>query len=175
MRFEFEPAPALESLALYSCGEMRLAHWYRCASAHYIEPVIKHSYTVPANDEARHARVYWDYMRKAIARGGKDAFRAFSKIGVHYDQCLPESCDASDKSTSTRISIPTTPSMGDYPIQLGWKSSSTKISESTGWENKVEGAILMNLSWAFGETFGSSHNLRRFSKKLKSTEMNAGL
>jgi len=32
VRFEFDPAPALETLMLHFCGEIRLNHWYRCAS-----------------------------------------------------------------------------------------------------------------------------------------------
>jgi hypothetical protein len=32
VRFEFDPAPALETLMLHFCGEIRLNHWYRRAS-----------------------------------------------------------------------------------------------------------------------------------------------
>ena len=33
VRFEFEPAPPLETLMLHFCGEIRLNHWYRRAEA----------------------------------------------------------------------------------------------------------------------------------------------
>ena len=33
VRFEFDPAPALETLTLHFCGEIRLNHWYRRAEA----------------------------------------------------------------------------------------------------------------------------------------------
>jgi hypothetical protein len=32
VRFEFDPAPALETLMLHFCGEIRLNHWYRRAA-----------------------------------------------------------------------------------------------------------------------------------------------
>ena len=32
VRFEFDPAPPLETLMLHFCGEIRLNHWYRCAA-----------------------------------------------------------------------------------------------------------------------------------------------
>jgi hypothetical protein len=44
VRFEFEPAPALETLMLHFCGEIRLNHWYRRASEWHTEPVIKQIY-----------------------------------------------------------------------------------------------------------------------------------
>ncbi len=44
VRFEFDPAPALETLMLHFCGEIRLNHWYRCAAEWHTEPVIKHIY-----------------------------------------------------------------------------------------------------------------------------------
>ena len=54
VRFEFEPAPALETLMLHFCGEIRLNHWYRRASEWHTEPVIKHIYNQLSQDEARH-------------------------------------------------------------------------------------------------------------------------
>ena len=32
VRFEFDPAPAMETLMLHFCGEIRLNHWYRRAA-----------------------------------------------------------------------------------------------------------------------------------------------
>ncbi|MBS0307792.1 MAG: ferritin-like domain-containing protein, partial [Proteobacteria bacterium] len=54
VRFEFDPAPALETLMLHFCGEIRLNHWYRCASDWHTEPVIKQIYKIISQDEARH-------------------------------------------------------------------------------------------------------------------------
>ncbi len=52
VRFEFDPAPALETLMLHFCGEIRLNHWYRRASEWHTEPVIKAIYETLARDEA---------------------------------------------------------------------------------------------------------------------------
>ena len=41
VRFEFDPAPPLETLMLHFCGEIRLNHWYRRAAEWHTEPVIK--------------------------------------------------------------------------------------------------------------------------------------
>ena len=61
VRFEFDPAPALETLMLHFCGEIRLNHWYRRAAEWHAEPVIKRIYELIARDEARHAGAYRDY------------------------------------------------------------------------------------------------------------------
>ena len=66
VRFEFEPAPALETLMLHFCGEIRLNHWYRRASEWHTEPVIKHIYTTLSQDEARHGGAYLRYMKRAL-------------------------------------------------------------------------------------------------------------
>ena len=41
VRFEFDPAPPMETLMLHFCGQARLNHWYPCASDGHAEPVIK--------------------------------------------------------------------------------------------------------------------------------------
>src|SRR3546814_1393899 len=86
VRFEFDPAPALETLMLHFCGEVRLNHWYRRASDWHTEPVIKAIYKIIAQDEARHAGAYLRYMKRALIHPGREfghnARIAFSKIGV---------------------------------------------------------------------------------------------
>ena len=82
VRFEFDPAPALETLMLHFCGEIRLNHWYRRASQWHTEPVIKQIYTRLSQDEARHGGAYLKYMKQAIARFGLEAKSAFAKVGV---------------------------------------------------------------------------------------------
>src|SRR5690606_40666356 len=86
LRFEFDPAPAMETLMLHFCGEIRLNHWYRCAAEWHTEPVIKAIYQIVAQDEARHAGAYLRYMRRALKLGDEQAELetrlAFSKIGV---------------------------------------------------------------------------------------------
>src|SRR5258706_2912245 len=82
VRFHFDPAPALETLMLHFCGEIRLTQWYRRAAAWHTEPVIKRIYETLAGDEARHAGAYFKYMRRAIERMGDEAKIAFAKIGI---------------------------------------------------------------------------------------------
>src|SRR4249919_1332071 len=82
VRFDFDPAPALETLMLHFCGEIRLNHWYRRAAEWHAEPVIKRIYELIARDEARHAGAYLRYMKRALERFGDEARRAFTKLGV---------------------------------------------------------------------------------------------
>ena len=98
VRFEFDPAPALETLMLHFCGEIRLNHWYRRAAEWHTEPVIKHIYETLARDEARHGGAYLRYMKRAIEqvrrRGARplrqgrraDGQRAPHRAGAAPDQ-----------------------------------------------------------------------------------------
>jgi hypothetical protein len=72
VRFEFDAAPALETLMLHFCGEIRLNHWYRRAAEWHTEPVIQAIYETLARDEARHGGAYLRYMKGATkARGAR--------------------------------------------------------------------------------------------------------
>src|SRR5512134_3483538 len=82
VRFEFDPAPRLETLMLHFCGEIRLNHWYRRASEWHTEPVIRRLYLLVSEDEARHGGAYLRYMRRALERSGDEARAAFAKLGV---------------------------------------------------------------------------------------------
>ena len=73
VRFEFDPAPPLETLMLHFCGEIRLNHWYRCAAQWHTEPVIRKIYDLISRDEARHGGAYLRFMKRAIERGGDEA------------------------------------------------------------------------------------------------------
>src|ERR1700740_2639311 len=50
VRFEFDPAPAHETLMMHFCGEIRLNHWYRRAAEWHTEPVIKRIYETLSRD-----------------------------------------------------------------------------------------------------------------------------
>ena len=80
VRFEFDPAPPLETLMLHFCGEIRLNHWYRRAAEWHSEPVIKHIYRTLSQDEARHGGAYLRYMKKYLAQFGDSAKAAFALI-----------------------------------------------------------------------------------------------
>ncbi len=82
VRFDFDPAPPLETLMLHFCGEIRLNHWYRRAAEWHTEPVIKHIYTTLSQDEARHGGAYLRYMKRAMEKFGDEARSAFTKVGV---------------------------------------------------------------------------------------------
>ena len=82
VRFHFDPAPALETLMLHFCGEVRLNHWYRRAAEWHTEPVIKRIYDLISRDEARHAGAYLQYMKRAVATHGDEARAAFARTGM---------------------------------------------------------------------------------------------
>jgi len=82
VRFQFDPAPRLETLMLHFCGEIRLNHWYRRAAEWHTEPVIKSIYRLLSQDEARHGGAYLRYMKKYLVILGDSARAAFAKIGV---------------------------------------------------------------------------------------------
>src|SRR5258706_10198952 len=82
VRFEFDPAPALETLMLHFCGEVRLNHWYRCAAEWHTEPVICHIYQLLSQDEARHGGAYLRYMKKHLGELGGTPGAAVARIGV---------------------------------------------------------------------------------------------
>ena len=99
VRFEFDPAPPLETLMMHFCGEIRLNHWYRRAAEWHTEPVIKHIYEPISRDEARHGGGYLRFMKRAIERAAPRSSAAFAKMGVlmasspHLaSRCTPPTC-----------------------------------------------------------------------------------
>src|SRR4030095_3084195 len=90
IRFEFDPAPPLETLMLHFCGEIRLNHWYRRAAEWHSEPVIKHIYRTLSQDEARHGGAYLRYMKKYLAQFGDPARAAFDRHSSTASRSLPE-------------------------------------------------------------------------------------
>lgn len=168
VRFEFDPAPPLETLMLHFCGEVRLTQWYRRASEWHTEPVIKQIYDTLSRDEARHGGAYLKYMKRAIDKFGVVARQAFSKIGVlmvsggragkplhptnlHVNQALfPRD------TVQSRLPDP------DWLER--WLD--TQIQFSREWEERVMGGILRNLSSLFGQDFKTVTELNRYRKSL---------
>ena len=72
VRFEFDPAPPLETLMLHFCGEIRLNHWYRRAAEWHTEPVIKHIYEPQPRRGAPRRRLP-RYMKRALEPIGDEA------------------------------------------------------------------------------------------------------
>ncbi len=86
VRFEFDPAPALETLMMHFCGEIRLNHWYRRASEWHTEPVIKAIYTRLSQDEARHPKRGARGQKRVCQSGRAHGQRAAHQPGAAPDQ-----------------------------------------------------------------------------------------
>ena len=168
VRFPFDPAPALETLMLHFCGEIRLTQWYRRASEWHTEPVIKKIYDTISKDEARHAGAYFRYMKRAIEKVGGEAKLAFAKIGV-----LMASSGKSGKPlhpTNLHVNKQLFPNdtvqsrLPDPEWLERWLD--TQIQFDKVWENRVVNGILKQLSGLFDRSFETSTDLNRFRKEL---------
>jgi len=166
VRFEFDPAPPLETLMLHFCGEIRLNHWYRCAAEWHTEPVIKFIYKIISQDEARHGGAYLRYMKKAIGEVGDTARAAFAKIGV-----LMASARRTEKPlhpTNLHVNKELYPKdtvqsrLPDPNWLEAWLDK--QISFDSEWEKKVVERILHNLSVLFENTFETVQDLNRYRK-----------
>jgi hypothetical protein len=168
VRFEFDPAPALETLTLHFCGEIRLNHWYRRASEWHTEPVIKQIYKVLSQDEARHGGAYLRYMKKYLAELGDTARAAFAKIAV-----LMASARRTDKAlhpTNLHVNEALFPRdtvqsrLPDPQWLEHWLDQQIKFDAL--WETKVVERILHNMSLLFERSFASVQELNRYRKEV---------
>ena len=168
VRFEFDPAPALETLTLHFCGEIRLNHWYRRASEWHTEPVIKHIYKLLSQDEARHGGAYLRYMKKYMGDLGDTARAAFAKIAV-----LMASAKRTAKAlhpTNLHVNQALFPRdtvqsrLPDPEWLERWLDQQIKFDEV--WETKVVERILHNMSLLFERSFGSVQELNRYRKEV---------
>lgn len=168
VRFEFEPAPPLETLMLHFCGEIRLNHWYRCASEWHTEPVIKQIYTQLSQDEARHGGAYLRYMKRAIGKSGNEAKAAFAKVGVlmasarRTSQALHPTNLHVNKSLFPRDTVQSR--MPDPEWLEHWLD--TQIKFDAVWETRVIDRILHNLSLLLGQPFKTVQQLNHYRKEL---------
>jgi hypothetical protein len=168
VRFEFDPAPPLETLMLHFCGEIRLNHWYRCASDWHTEPVIKQIYKIISQDEARHGGAYLRYMKRSLEQIGDHAREAFAKIGVLM---------ASARRTSQALH-PTNLHVNKdlFPLDTiqsrlpnpDWLEHwlDQQIQFDATWESKVVERILHNLSLLMERSFASVQDLNRYRKEI---------
>jgi hypothetical protein len=166
VRFEFDPAPPLETLMLHFCGEVRLTQWYRRAAEWHGEPVIRRIYGLVSEDEARHGGAYLRYMHRALERWGDEARGAFAKVGV-----LMASSGLSGKPlhpTNLHVNRSLFP---DDTVQSrlpdpGWLERwlDEQIRFDRECEQRVVRAMLRSLSALFGETFETVRDLSRYRR-----------
>jgi hypothetical protein len=168
VRFEFDPAPRLETLMMHFCGEIRLNHWYRRAAEWHTEPVIRAIYRLLSPDEARHGGAYLRYMKKALVEVGDTARAAFARIGV-----LMASAKRTEKAlhpTNLHVNqslFPNDTVQSRLP-DPGWLERwlDEQIRFDKEWETKVVERILHNLSLLFERTFASVQDLNRYRKEI---------
>ena len=172
VRFEFDPAPPLETLMLHFCGEVRLNHWYRRAAEWHTEPVIKAIYNVIAQDEARHAGAYLRYMKRALTQRGSDiatqARMAFAKIGVLMASAhrTPQALHPTNLHVNKDM-FPHDTVQSKLP-EPGWLERwlDHQIHFDKDWEGKVSARILHNMSLLMDSSFNTVQDLNRYRKEL---------
>jgi hypothetical protein len=166
VRFEFDPAPALETLMLHFCGELRLTRWYRRAAAWHTEPVLKHVYGLISGDEARHGGAYLRYMQRALEQEPAAARAAFSRIGV-----LMASGGRGGKPlhpTNLHVNKALFPNdtvqsrLPDPAWLERWLDEQIRFDAAC--EERVVRAILRSLSALLGESFDTVRDLNRYRK-----------
>jgi len=167
VRFQFDSAPILDSLALHFCGEVRLNQWYRCAAAHHTEPVIQHLYNTLAADEARHARAYYAYMKKALNTNYEHAANAFTKIGVlmcnsRLNKAMHPTNLHVNKQLYPRDSVNSR--LPDTQWLKQWLDHEICFDET--WEERVEKGILGNYSSLFSRNFSNAKDIRQLRAEL---------
>jgi hypothetical protein len=168
VRFDFDPAPALETLMLHFCGEIRLNHWYRRAAEWHTEPVIRAIYETLARDEARHGGAYLRYMKKALLKFGDEARAAFAKVGVlmasarRTAQALHPTNLHVNSSLFPRDTIQSR--LPDPRWLEQWLDRQIRFDAT--WEEKVVRRILHNLSLVLERPFASIQELNRYRKEL---------
>ncbi len=167
VRFEFDPAPALETLMLHFCGEIRLNHWYRRAAEWHTEPVIKTIYETLARDEARHGGAYLRYMKRALVRCGDEARAAFSKVGVLMASARRTAQAMHPTNLHVNTSLFPRDTVQSRLPDPAWLEQwlDQQIQFDSTWENKVVERILHNLSILMDRSFKTVQELNRFRKE----------
>ena len=168
VRFEFDPAPPLETLMLHFCGEIRLNHWYRRASEWHTEPVIKAIYTKLSQDEARHGGAYLKYMKRAIQNLGLEAKSAFAKVGVLMASARRTAQALHPTNLHVNKALfpnDTVQSRLPNPQWLEhWLDQQIKFDDV--WETKVVERILHNMSLLLERSFGTVQELNKYRKEI---------
>ena len=168
VRFEFDPAPPLETLMLHFCGEIRLHHWYRRAAEWHSEPVIQAIYGIISRDEARHGGAYLQYMRKALTDVGDQARAAFAKVGVLMASARRTAQALHPTNLHVNRALFPNDTVQSRLPEPNWLEHwlDQQIRFDASWEGKVVDRILHNLSLLFGRPFENVQALNRYRKEL---------
>lgn len=168
VRFRFDPAPALETLMLHFCGEIRLTQWYRRASDWHTEPVIKKIYDIVSKDEARHAGAYFRYMKRAIEKVGAEASLAFAKIGVLMASSGKSAKPLHPTNLHVNKSLFPNDTVQSKLPNPDWLEHwlDNQIVFDKVWESRVVNGILKQLSQLFNRSFATSTDLNRYRKEI---------
>lgn len=168
VRFEFEPAPPLETLMLHFCGEIRLNHWYRRAAQWHTEPVIRAIYDFISRDEARHGGAYLRYMKKAVSEAGDAARAAFSRIGVLMTSARRTSRALHPTNLHVNRTLFPNDTVQSRMPEPGWLERwlDEQIRFDADWEQRVIERILHNLSLLFGRSIDTAQELNRYRREL---------
>jgi hypothetical protein len=172
IRFEFDPAPPLETLMLHFCGEIRLNHWYRRASEWHTEPVIKQIYATLSQDEARHGGAYLRYMKRAIGKFGNEAKVAFAKVGVLMASARRTTQPLHPTNLHVNKAMFPNDTIQSKLPDPAWLEHwlDKQINFDAGWETRVVDRILHNMSLLMEQSFKTVQELNRFRKSLGGTE-----
>ena len=168
VRFQFDPAPPLETLMLHFCGEIRLNHWYRRAAEWHDEPVIKVIYETLARDEARHGGAYLRYMKKALHKFGDEARAAFAKVGVLMASARRTAQALHPTNLHVNVSLFPRDTVQSRVPNPQWLERwlDTQIRFDAVWEGKVVERILHNLGLLMDRSFASVQELNRYRKEV---------
>lgn len=168
VRFEFDPAPPLETLALHFCGEIRLNHWYRRAAEWHTEPVIKHIYKLLSQDEARHGGAYLRYMKKYLAQCGDRARAAFAKIGVLMASARRTAKPLHPTNLHVNQALYPRDTVQSRLPDPQWLERwlDQQIRFDAAWEDRVVERILHNMSLLLQRPFASVQELNRYRREL---------
>jgi hypothetical protein len=168
VRFEFDPAPALETLMLHFCGEIRLNHWYRCASEWHTEPVIRQIYDTISRDEARHGGAYLQYMKRAISKQGNVAKTAFAKIGMLMASARRTAKALHPTNLHVNKALFPKDTVQSRLPEPDWLDRwlDEQIRFDAAWEGKVADRILHNLAILLEAPIKTLQDLNRYRKSL---------
>lgn len=172
VRFDFDPAPAMETLMLHFCGEVRLNHWYRRAAEWHTEPVIQAIYKIIAQDEARHAGAYLRYMRRALQIGQEDRSletrAAFARIGVLMASAHRTAQALHPTNLHVNKEMYPEDTVQSKLPSPGWLENwlDNQIRFDKEWESRVSERILHNMSLLMGAPFNTVQDLNRYRKEV---------